>query len=100
MTSLSRFSLITPNLLEFKGKSTKEIISTKGWATYARTIKTAPSKLAVVPAGCEGRADLLSYRIYGTSDYWWVICVANNIIDPFEQLKAGRQIRVPLVGGL
>jgi hypothetical protein len=27
--------------------------------------------------------EVVSYVLYGTSDYWWVICAINNIIDPF-----------------
>ncbi len=87
---------MAPNFLSFKGKSTKEIVSTRGWTTYSTNIKNVPAKLLVLPAGFEGRPDLLSYEVYGTTDYWWVICLANDIIDPFEQFKAGKQIKVPV----
>ena len=29
------------------------------------------------------RLDIISERFYGTPYYWWVIAMANNIIDPF-----------------
>jgi|LWDU01.1.fsa_nt_gi hypothetical protein len=25
----------------------------------------------------------VSYALYGTTDYWWIICAINNVIDPF-----------------
>jgi len=28
--------------------------------------------------------DYVSYKIYGVPDYWWVICVFNNIRNPFN----------------
>lgn len=30
------------------------------------------------------RPDILSYRLYGTSEYWWVICMANEMKDPIN----------------
>ena len=40
----------------------------------------------------EGRVDLISSRYYGTPKYWWVICQANNILDPHSELLEGEFI--------
>ena len=32
----------------------------------------------------EERPEHISYDVYGTTDYYWVILVANNIIDPYH----------------
>jgi len=93
----SRYNVFEPNFLEFKNKSTKEIVSSREWGSYCNKLASEPAKVLVVPAGFEGRPDLLSYEVYGSVDYWWVICAANNIIDPFEQLIAGKQIRIPII---
>jgi len=93
----SRFSVFDVKDVVFKDKSTKEIISSKGWNSYAENLDLLPKKTMVIPAGLEGRPDLISYHAYGIVDYWWVVCVANNIIDPFEQLKEGKQIKIPLI---
>ena len=37
----------------------------------------------------------ISYEKYGTKDLWWVIAVANNILDPFTELKVNDVIRIP-----
>jgi hypothetical protein len=36
----------------------------------------------------------LSYRYYGTTRLWWVILIANNIINPFQDTKTGDRIKI------
>jgi hypothetical protein len=43
----------------------------------------------------ECRPDLISYNIYGKTDYWWILLKFNNIIDIFEELKGGFILKVP-----
>jgi hypothetical protein len=40
------------------------------------------------------RLDTLAFKYYGDSDYWWVIALANRIMDPFS-LVPGQQLRIP-----
>jgi len=96
-SSKSRYVIFNPKFLSFKNKSTKEIVSSREWGSYCNQLITTPSRVLIVPAGYEGRPDLISHQVYGIVDYWWVICAANNIIDPFEQLIAGKQIRIPII---
>ena len=42
----------------------------------------------------EDRLDIISTSFYGTPKYWWVIAMANNIIDPFT-LEIGTNLRIP-----
>ena len=37
---------------------------------------------------------MISANFYGTPRYWWVIALANYIIDPFE-VPVGLQLRIP-----
>lgn len=39
--------------------------------------------------------DGLSYRYYGSEKYWWVIAVANNIMNGRLSVPVGKQIRIP-----
>ena len=48
-----------------------------------------------VLAGEEGRLDLVAMRIYRHDSLWWILALANNIIDPFEEVTAGMQVRYP-----
>ncbi len=94
---MSRFDRYGFNKITHKGREVKIITPTKGWEGSADALKNLPSKIGVVPNGMEGRPDLISYSIYGTTANWWVICVANDIIDPFEELKAGNKIKLPIM---
>ena len=40
----------------------------------------------------EGRPDLLSYNLYGSTQYWWVLLIYNDLINP-EDLKSGMTVR-------
>jgi hypothetical protein len=40
------------------------------------------------------RLDLIAYRYYVNVEYWWVIALANNILDPFN-LEIGQILRIP-----
>lgn len=93
----SRFSKFSYKLHSHKGKSIKNIHVSPKWSMLPDTMDNMSFNLAVVPKGMEGRPDLISYDVYGTSTYWWLICTANNIIDPFEQLKAGKTIKLPII---
>lgn len=37
---------------------------------------------------------VLSYRVYGSMDLWWLICLANNIDDPTSFIEPGVEIRI------
>lgn len=50
--------------------------------------------LEVTP-GTVGRLDLISFDIYGTPKFWWLIAVTNNIFDPFEDMYPGMILRCP-----
>lgn len=43
----------------------------------------------------EFAAPTLSYKFYGTVDYYWFLCWYNGIINPTRELKAGMEIKVP-----
>lgn len=36
----------------------------------------------------------LSFRFYGTTRLWWVILVANNVNNPFTDVKIGDRIKI------
>jgi hypothetical protein len=93
----SRFTQFSFRSATHRDKPVKDILSSAKWESIAKNLDRTPSNLAVVPNGMEGRPDLISNSVYGTPYMWWLICVANNISDPFEQLKAGKQIKLPII---
>jgi len=48
-----------------------------------------------IATGEDLRLDAIAYKYYGNYQLWWVIAVANNILDPFTELKIGQTIRIP-----
>lgn len=48
-----------------------------------------------ITAADEYNIHTLTFKIYGTHQYWWVVCLFNGIIDPTTELEAGREIRIP-----
>jgi hypothetical protein len=47
----------------------------------------------------ENRPDLLSYRLYGDTQYWWVIMFYNRIYD-WEDVTIGSFIKYPSLSAL
>lgn len=47
----------------------------------------------------EGRLDIIANKYYGSPEYWWIIAMANDYIDPFY-IKAGTLVRIPKFSSL
>jgi hypothetical protein len=61
-------------------------------------INPSPSDtLHTVTSGQEGRRDIISLVAYNRSDWWWILALANDIINFLEEPLAGDRIRVPSV---
>lgn len=41
------------------------------------------------------RMDLISYKIYGSEDYWWIIAMVNEINDIFHDMQVGQLLKIP-----
>ena len=94
----SRYEVYNSEKLIHRSRPYNCLVSSKSYENFIKT--TLPSltyKTAIVPVGLEGRPDLLSFASYGTVSYWWLICEANNIVDPSEDIYAGRQIKIPVL---
>ncbi len=44
--------------------------------------------------------ELLSNDIYGTVDYWWVLCMYNGIVDIFNDMQAGLIWNIPALSDI
>ena len=38
--------------------------------------------------------DNISYKYYDTERLWWLVCEMNDIVNPYEDMVAGQQIKV------
>jgi hypothetical protein len=43
----------------------------------------------------EANAPGIAFDFYGSADYWWVILLFNGIVEPLEELVAGRVLQLP-----
>jgi len=41
------------------------------------------------------RPDLISYKIYGTIVYWWLIMMINGIQNPLKDMEVGTLLQIP-----
>lgn len=63
-----------------------------------RSVRISPAKsdrLITVGTGEQGRLDIIALNYYNDSRLWWVLALANDIFNPFEEPLAGDRIRVP-----
>jgi nucleoid-associated protein YgaU len=56
---------------------------------------TGPSQFAYYTVVDGDRFDLISYKVYGLTDYWWKIANANPEIFYPDFLVTGSIIRIP-----
>lgn len=54
-----------------------------------------------IDQGDLGRPDRIASRTFpqqiDAHEYWWVILIANNIQDPFNDLKVGVSLKIPSI---
>ena len=57
-------------------------------------INRLPEHGSMIVSNQELRPDLLSYKIYGDTQYWWLLLKYNNILN-INDLYKGRKISYP-----
>ena len=82
--------------ITFGGHSMKNLHSSVAWANLLAQDKELLD-VTTVPAGCDGRPDLMSDLLFGTPNLWWAICAVNNITNPLTDFDSGKVIYIPKV---
>lgn len=64
--------------------------------TYKRNpiISGSKDRFYLITDATQYRPDLVSYKAYGVSSYWWKIMEANNMKD-ISDFKSGLTIKIP-----
>jgi hypothetical protein len=52
-----------------------------------------------VIVGEEGRPDLVSYKIYNHTQYWWILMLYNDMIE-LSEIRNGIKIKYPSIDSL
>lgn len=42
-----------------------------------------------------GQPDLIAYTYYGDSNWWWLVCSYNGIVNPIVDMYLGQKLRIP-----
>ena len=66
----------------------------ESWNQQAIPISNSDDDYYTVTNETEGRLDIIAYKYYGSPRYWWIISLANYIIDPFD-VPVGTTLRIP-----
>lgn len=65
------------------------------WRLDFSTMKIDYQKFIINQERYVNRPDNISFDLYGNSKYWWIIAMANDVIDPFVEFYKGRELKVP-----
>jgi len=73
----------------------------KIFETYdnAKIVTSDSDKYYKVTHLTENRLDIIAYKIYGNAMYWWILAMANDIIDPFN-IPINTLLRIPPISSV
>ena len=98
MNSQSRYEKYGATIRFHKDKPYDDLVSSKQWTRFiTQGLERASYKISSIPVSMEFRPDLIADAAYGNKNLWWLICTANNILDPNTELVAGKQIFIPII---
>jgi len=81
-----------------RGKPFLDLVNSKQWKEFiSERLDSMEYNVATVPASMEFRPDIIANSAYGTVSLWWLVCLANSIIDPNKELVAGKIIKIPII---
>jgi len=65
------------------------------WNSLSNFPREYPSGYYRVEAIDILRPDIISYKVYGTVEFWWLILLVNGIENPFTDLLEGMILEIP-----
>lgn len=78
-----------------KGRLIRTTVGTEAADRYVERINNVPkSAFVTVPNGLEFRPDLLANQLYTNPDKLWLVCLASNRFDVFEDFDVNAIINI------
>ena len=78
-----------------------DIVSEWGlWVSDPTFLTDSDYAMHQIRSGDIGRLDLVAWKHYSNTSYWWMIAHANSIVDPLTELQVGQFIRVPSLSAI
>jgi hypothetical protein len=65
------------------------------WRLDFSKLKISFEKFIINQEKYVNRPDTISFDVYGNAKYWWIIAMANDVLDPFIDFYKGRELRIP-----
>lgn len=66
------------------------------WPYMKSTLKPDSSdQFYLVEPGEEYRIDAIAYKLYGSTFFWWILALINDIRNPLTEPETGRVLRIP-----
>ncbi len=66
---------------------------------FLDAVMSLPESGVYTVQGEDGRPDLISYRIYEDTQYWWILLYYNNKLE-FDEFKTGDKVKYPSVSSI
>ena len=88
-SNVSRYKNIRTLKDEDNGKVYHE-----SWKIKGIPVSNNDDSYYTVTLETENRLDLVAYSFYGSARYWWIVAMANGIIDHFD-VAVGTRLRIP-----
>jgi hypothetical protein len=63
------------------------------------TVVALPQGGTFIVSGEENKPDLIAYKIYGNTQYWWILLLYNGLLSN-EDIVAGTKLKYPLLSDL
>ena len=76
---MAKYTKILPQLT-YNGVSIADITHR---LDMLRTVRNFATHYYSVTIAEDATPEKVAEQYYGTSDYWWIVCAINNVIDPF-----------------
>tara|TARA_R110001583_G_scaffold9651_1_gene45480 strand:+ start:22251 stop:22559 length:309 start_codon:yes stop_codon:yes gene_type:complete len=85
--------------LTHRGKPLSVLSPSPIFSKFIENMENSKHKIAIIPEGVNGRPDLIALKVYDTEELWWVIMLANKILDAKTELISGKKIFLPFLEG-
>lgn len=86
-------------------KNTDRIFDSKNDVYYHSTVndcvipETVNDTYVTIIKQTENRLDIIANNVYGYAPYWWILAIANDVVDPFD-IPMGTKLRCPPLSSL
>ena len=65
------------------------------WTDFPYYLRNSDGLAVRINAALVGVPDLISWNTYGSHDYWWMISIANQMVNPESEIIPGMNLFVP-----